>query len=61
MELIANEGMWLTQAYLQDETERGFWKKMHLAYSLTDADFTQWTDAQKEAWEAEHPIIVDGE
>jgi len=55
MELIAKEGMWLTQAALQDEAERGFWKRAHLAYSLSETDFTEWTDKQKVEWEAEHP------
>lgn len=54
MELIANEGYWLTQKNLEDEKERGFWKRMYLAYSLTEADFTEWTDEQKSSWEAEH-------
>lgn len=56
MELTANENMWLTQAVLENEEERGFWKRMHLAYSLTENDFTQWTDEQKQRWESDHPI-----
>ena len=59
MELIAKDGYWLTQANLENESERGFWKKMHLAHSLTDADFTEWSDEQKEAWEAEHPQEIN--
>ena len=54
MELNATQGMWLTQATLKEDEQRGFWKKMYLAYSLTEADFTQWTDKQKSAWEEEH-------
>lgn len=46
--------MWLTQATLDNESERGFWKRLSPAYSLTEADFTQWTDAQKAEWEEEH-------
>lgn len=61
MEIIANEGMWLTQANLENEDERGFWKKMHLAYSLTEQDFTQWTDQQKEQWEQEYKEEVPEE
>lgn len=56
MELIANEGYWLTQKNLEDEKERGFWKRMYLAHSLTADDFTEWTDAQKAEWEREHPV-----
>jgi len=54
MEIIAQEGMWLTQATINNDNERGFWKRMHLAYSLTENDFIQWTDEQKSAWEEEH-------
>jgi hypothetical protein len=53
-EIIANEGMWLTQATLDNEAERGFWKRLTPAYSLSESDFTQWSDAQKEAWETEY-------
>lgn len=56
MEIIAQEGMWLTQANLKEDEQRGFWKKMYLAYSLTEVDFTQWTDEQKEQWEKQHHI-----
>lgn len=48
--------MWNTQATLKEDEQRGFWKKMYLAYSLTEADFTQWTDEQKAAWEEEYNI-----
>jgi hypothetical protein len=54
MEITAREGMWLTQANLKEDEQRGFWKKMHLAYSLTQDDFTEWTDEQKSAWEEQH-------
>jgi hypothetical protein len=54
MEIIAQEGMWLTQATINNDNERGFLKRMHLAYSLTENDFIQWTDEQKSAWEEEH-------
>lgn len=56
MEIIAQEGMWLTQANLKEDEQRGFWKKMHLAYSLTPDDFTEWADKQKSDWEEEHNI-----
>jgi hypothetical protein len=54
MEIIARDNMWLTQANLEEESERGFWKKMYLAYSLSESDFTEWTDSQKSAWEEQH-------
>lgn len=54
MEIIANEGYWITQKHLSDEWERGFWKRLHPAASLTEDDFEQWSDDQKAQWEAEH-------
>ena len=59
MELIAKDGMWLTQANLDNEAARNFWKRMHLAYSLTEADFAEWSDEQKAEWEKEHPQEVN--
>lgn len=56
MELIANEGHWLTQKNLSDEWERMFWKRLYPAASLTEDDFEQWSDEQKALWEAEHPV-----
>ena len=60
-EIIAQEGMWLTQANLVNESERGFWKRLFLAVSLTSADFTEWSDEQKAQWEEEHPIVPSDE
>ena len=46
--------MWLTQASLVNESERGFWKRLFPAASLTADDFVEWTAEQKEQWESEH-------
>lgn len=46
--------MWLTQATLDNEAERGFWKRLTPAYSLSESDFVQCTDAQKVEWEEQH-------
>lgn len=54
MELIAREGYWLTQANLNENEQRGFWKRMFLAVSLSENDFTEWDNEQKSQWEAEH-------
>ena len=56
MELIAKNGYWLTQANLQNEDERMFWRRLTPARSLGRADFERWTDAQKKEWEAAHPV-----
>ena len=61
MELIAKEGYWLTEANLENEAERNFWRRLSPAYSLTAEDFTEWSDEQKAQWEAEHPIEPSGE
>lgn len=56
MELIAKEGYWLTQANLENEEERNFWRRLYPAHSLTTEDFAEWSDEQKAEWEREHPI-----
>lgn len=56
MEIVAKEGYWLTQKAIEDESQRGFWKRMYLAYSLTEEDFIEWADSQKQQWEEEHPM-----
>jgi hypothetical protein len=56
-EIIANENMWLTQATLENEEERGFWKRLTPACSLTEDDFIQWTNEQKQEWEEKHAQI----
>lgn len=55
-ELVAQEGFWLTQKTLRNNEQRGFWKRLYPAVSLTTDDFEEWTDEQKEAWDAEHPM-----
>jgi len=55
MELIAKEGYWLTQANLENEEERNFWRRLYPAHSLTAEDFTEWSNSQKAEWEREHP------
>ena len=54
-ERTANDGMWLTQATIQDESSRTFAKKV-AGFGDLDALFTLWSDAQKQQWEAEHPV-----
>lgn len=55
-EIIANEGMWLTQASLDNERDRIFAKRLYPAASLSASDFVEYTDAQKTAWER---VFVD--
>lgn len=54
-ELVAKEGYWLTLAKVQEGESRNFWKRLYPAKSLTEDDFTQWSDEQKAKWEEEHP------
>lgn len=54
MELIAKEGYWLTQATIAEYEERQFWTSVS-GYGDLDSLFTEWSDSQKETWEAEHP------
>ena len=46
--------MWLTNATIDDENNRIFAHEV-AGYGDLDALFTEWTDEQKEQWEAEHP------
>lgn len=52
-ERTANEGHWLTQATLEDEAQRSFFKKV-AGYGDLETLFTEWTDEQKNAWEEQH-------
>ena len=57
-EKIAKDGYWLTQANLEDEESRTFARKV-CGYGELDSLFVEWSDEQKEAWEAEHPQEVN--
>ena len=61
-ERIANEGMWLTQATLENEDDRHFVKKV-CGFGDLSVLYTQWSDDQKAKWEEEHPepLPEDGE
>ena len=61
MEIIATEGMWLTQAHIENENERGFWKRLYPAKSLTKDDFVEWSDTEKEKWEKEEMPVEEVE
>lgn len=60
-EIKAKDGCWLTQASLREGDKRGFWSRLFPACSLTEADFVEWTDAERQAWEAGHPDEPDDE
>lgn len=51
--ITSQEDMWLTQANLEDETQRSFFKKV-AGYGDLETLFTEWTDEQKSAWEEQH-------
>lgn len=53
-ERIANEGMWLTQANLEDETARTFFKEC-AGFGNLDELFIEVSDEYKQEWEEEHP------
>ena len=52
-ERIAQQGYWLTQAVLEDETQRSFFKRV-AGYGDLETQFTEWTDEQKSSWEEQH-------
>lgn len=55
--LTAQEGMWLTQSSIKDETLRVFSKKV---YNPTDG-WVEVTEEFKTQWEAEHPVDLPEE
>ena len=53
IKISASEGKWLTEA---SETEnRTFAKTMFLAVNDKADNYTEWSDAEKLAWETAHP------
>ena len=54
-EIIANEGFWLTQSTVENEENRIFVKKV-AGFGNLNQIYAQWTDEQKQQWEAEHPV-----
>ena len=50
-----DDGMWLTQKQIEDESKRGFSQLMFLGINDTPDNYVEWTDEQKEQWEHDHP------
>jgi hypothetical protein len=55
-EMKAKEGMWLTQATLDNEDERQFWKAVSSYGPLNVRDASQ---EEKDKWDAEHPAEIN--
>ena len=53
-ERIAQDGYWLTQKTIEDETTRTFARKV-AGFGDLDTLFAEWTDEQRAEWEEEHP------
>ena len=51
-QIVADEGLWLTQASVGDGTDRVFSKQVFMPDGASEEAWTQWTDAQKTEWEA---------
>lgn len=51
-EIVAKEGMWLTQVTLNEGEERIFVSKVTTPYANL---WAEWSNAEKEQWKAEHP------
>lgn len=52
-ERIAQNGHWLTQAFVENESDRTFARKV-FGYGSLESLFVEWTDAQKREWENEN-------
>lgn len=53
-EIIAQDGHWLTQATINNDTERIFVKSVS-GFGDIENLFAEWSDEQKAEWEREHP------
>lgn len=53
IEIIAKEGLWLTQATTLEDDNRIFVKRL-AGYNVNAEDWRDATDAEKEQWEREH-------
>jgi hypothetical protein len=56
--IAASEGAWLTES--AESEQRTFAREIYLAKSESASDYTEWSDAEKLAWEAAHPIKDKG-
>lgn len=54
-EIIAKEGMWLTQATTIEEENRIFVKKI-CGYNVNEAYWRDATNEEKDKWDEEHKI-----
>lgn len=55
-QLFAEKGMFLTQADIEDESERSFCAIACIPLTMSESAWTEWTEAQMEQWQEEHPI-----
>ena len=52
-ELISRDGYWLTQASVENESDRTFAQKV-CGFGDLESLFVEWTQEQREAWETAH-------
>ncbi len=57
--LFAEKRMFLTQADIEDESERTFCTIACIPLTMSESAWTEWTQAQVEQWQEEHPIEED--
>jgi len=55
-QLFAEDGMFLTQANVANESERTFCTIACIPLTMDESTWTEWTQAQVEQWQQEHPI-----
>lgn len=60
-QLFAEDGMFLTQANIEDESERAFCTIACIPLTMDESTWTEWTELMKQRWEREHPIEEEEE
>lgn len=60
-QLFAEDGMFLTQANIANESERTFCTTACIPLTMNESAWTEWTELMKQRWEREHPIEEEEE
>lgn len=55
-QITPSDGMVLTQANIENEDERAFCTIACIPLTMDESTWTEWTQAQVEQWQQEHPI-----
>ena len=60
-QITPSDGMVLTQADIEDESERTFCTTACIPLTMNESAWTEWTELMKQRWEREHPVEEEEE